>query len=79
MWENRKLYNPLSSETVSTFHSNENYIDCDAVNFLSSLLIPNRINLGSRIFLCLLVTLLYKNLYPFPSTKNYSEEILCLA
>lgn len=78
MWENRKLYNRLLSETVSSSRSNENYIDCDAVNFLLSLVIGNRFDLGSPISLCLSATFLPNRSFFDPPTQTLCEEILCL-
>lgn len=78
MWENRKLYHRLSSEAVSTFYSNENYIDCAAVNFLLSLVIGNRYDLGSPTFLCLSITFLPKYSFFDQPPQTLCEEILCL-
>lgn len=77
MWENRKLYNPLSSETVSTFRGNENYIDCAAVNFLLSLLNSTPGFLRYPVSLCLSVTLLSKYLFFDPPTQTLCEVIRC--
>ncbi len=78
MWENRKLDNRLSSETVSSFRSNENYIDCATVNFLLSLVIGNCYDLGSPTFLCLSITFLPNHSFFDPPTQTLCEEILCL-
>ena len=78
MCENRKLYNPLSSKTVSSFSCNENYINCVAVNFLSSLIISSAFDLGSPISLCLPKTFYFQYLFFDPSAHTLCEVIPCL-